>query len=117
MPEDLDTRSRESSGIEIPAEVAVEGAAGDASPTVSTGWPQGIVWLHGGEFLAEGFQGPLYRPECGLGHFPFALLPALAPIAVEDRISILGQVTSIEIQDFSAPPTRECQSQNDGLVS
>ena len=45
---------------EVSAQVAVEGAAGDSTLTVGTGWPQGLVCLHSGEILAEGIEGLLY---------------------------------------------------------
>ncbi len=62
VAENVDPRWRQSS-LEVPAQVAVEGAASDSSPAVGAGWPQGLVGLQGGEILAEGFQGLQYGPE------------------------------------------------------
>ena len=90
MTEDVDARWAQARRFEVSAEVAVEGAAGDTAPTVGTGWPQGLFWLHRGEILAEGCQGLLNDPERGPWQFPFAVFPTFAPVAVVDRFSILN---------------------------
>ena len=63
--------------LEVPEQIAVEGAAGDTAPTVGTGWPQGLFWLHGGEILAVGCQGLLYGLNAGWGN---SRLPCLPPL-------------------------------------
>ena len=82
-------------------------AAGDTSPAVCTGWPQGLVWPQASVILAEGFQGLLYGLERWFGQLPLAVFATLASIAVEDGASLKGQVSRFEAQHFSAPPARE----------
>ena len=61
VAENVDPRWRQSS-LEVPAQVAVEGAASDSSPAVGAGWPQGLVGLHGGEFACRRLPGPAVSP-------------------------------------------------------
>jgi len=48
VAEDVDAGLRQPRRLEVSAKIPVERAAGDPSPTIGTGWPQRIVWLHGG---------------------------------------------------------------------
>ena len=102
--------------LQMSTEGTVKRAAGDSSPTIGAGWPQGFVWLHSGQILAGGFQGLLYGPERWLRHLPFAMLPAFAPVAVKDGVSILDEVSGFEIENPGAPSARQGQRQDDGAV-
>src|ERR1035437_8046622 len=116
MPQDVDSGRRHASGHQVPAEASVERPARD---TLRPGGclPERLVGCHRREILASIGKRGADGLVGGAGEFPPSSLAALAPIGVEDRLTLDAQVACPKADDLGPPSPGQNEGEQDRSVT